>query len=94
MVLLKEVIEVNGKKFQIDLNKDTKINATNITECLVEQPGLVAYYGEIKAQATYIVALVKDELESSRALARAAAKAKAKANRQTKNIFFIFKIKK
>ena len=76
MSLLVETVVANGKEFDIDLPKDTKINPTLITEALVEQPGLVAYYGELKAQATFSLAQVKDELESLKARIRKSTKMK------------------
>jgi hypothetical protein len=70
MSLLKEDIHANGKLFEIDLPKDTKLDSVNISDSLYQQPGLVAYYGEFKAQALYERNRVADQLETARVLAR------------------------
>lgn len=45
------VVTISGEDFELNLSEDTEANIEDLSDNLSKQPGLLAYYGELKVKA-------------------------------------------
>lgn len=57
------VVSISGEDYELNLSEDTEANIEDLSDNLSKQPGLLAYYGELKVKAQANVNEIKATLD-------------------------------
>jgi cell division protein ZapA (FtsZ GTPase activity inhibitor) len=57
------VVSISGENYELNLSEDTEANIEDLSDNLSKQPGLLAYYGELKVKAQANVNDIKATLD-------------------------------
>ncbi len=79
------VVSISGEDYELNLSEDTEANIEDLSDNLSKQPGLLAYYGELKVKAQANVNEIKATLDLFMAEERNKVRASTEGKRRYKD---------